>query len=678
MLRAAFLIPLFPFLGFLVLVPFGRKLGNPLAGWLATLMVACSFVTTIVVFAGLFRLAPDHRLYAQTWYSWISVDRFRVNADLLIDPLSMTMAAFVTGVSALIHLYSIGYMEHDEQFPKFFLYLNLFVSSMLVLVLSGNFLLTFLGWEGVGVCSYFLISFWFNRPSAASAGKKAMIYNRIGDAGFLVAMFLIFERTRSLEYQTVFARLSHVGTPSLTAIALLLFLGAVGKSAQLPLYPWLADAMEGPTPVSALIHAATMVTAGVYLMCRINPILSRAPDAAHVIAIVGAATALLGATIACAQNDIKKILAYSTISQLGYMFLAAGVGAYTAAIFLMLTHAFYKALLFLGAGSVIHAMNDEQDTKRFGALRRAMPVTAVTFLIGWLAIGGFPPLAGFWSKGDVLMNAWKDNAGLYVVGAVTAVLTAYYLGRAYMLTFTGQQRWVEARHGGEVGSLAGEGAGGGSLGAGWHGRSETGTGRESQNADTSVSNAPVEPGGGGGPELHPHDPSWVMSLPLVVLAGCSVVAGLINLPFGHWEFLARWLAPVVGAHMFHPHFTTAQQWYFALADLLFASLGVAVAASLWRGTAERPAVEPTFLRRAWYIDWAYDRLFARGSTELAEVTSVEVETRTIDGAVNGVASLFRSSARVLRRAQTGYVRNYALGLMAGLMLVLAYIVSRTV
>ena len=415
----------------------------------------------------------------------------------------------------------------------------------------------------------------------------------------------------------------------MTAIALLLFLGAVGKSAQLPLYPWLADAMEGPTPVSALIHAATMVTAGVYLMCRINPILFRAPDAAHVIAIVGAATALLGATIACAQDDIKKILAYSTISQLGYMFLAAGIGAYTAAIFLMLTHAFYKALLFLGAGSVIHAMNDEQDTKRFGALRRAMPITAVTFLIGWLAIGGVPVLAGFWSKGDVLMNAWKNNSGLYIVGAVTAVLTAYYLGRAYMLTFTGQQRWVEARQ-------------------------------------------------SGGPQLHPHDPRWVMSVPLVVLAGLSVVAGLINLPFSHWDLLARWLTPVVGAHMFHPHFTTAQQWYFALADLLFAALGVAVAVSLWRGTAERPAAEPTVLRRAWYIDWAYDRLLARGSTELAEVTALDVETRTIDGAVNGVGALFRSSARVLRKVQTGYVRNYALGLMAGLVLVLAYVVSRTV
>ena len=459
MIHAAFLIPLFPLLGFAVLAPLGRRLGNPLAGWVATLLVAASFVTTIVVFAGLLGQSADHRSYTQNWWTWFSVDRLHVTASILVDPLSMTMALFVTGVSTLIHLYSIGYMEHDAQFPKFFMYMNLFVSSMLLLVLGGNFVMTFLGWEGVGVCSYFLIAFWFDRPSAASAGKKAMIFNRIGDAGFLIAMFLIFERTGSLQYQTVFSRLGHVGGPSLVAIALLLFLGAAGKSAQLPLYPWLADAMEGPTPVSALIHAATMVTAGVYLMCRINPILYRAPDAAHVVAIVGALTAFLGATIACAQTDIKKILAYSTISQLGYMFMAAGVGAYVAAIFLMLTHAFYKALLFLGAGSVIHAMNDEQNTKAMGGLRKIMPITAVTFLVAWLSIGGFPLLSGFWSKGDVLLNAYGFSPALYALGALTAVLTAYYIGRCYMLVFSGNARWVEARPSGDGRGASTESAG---------------------------------------------------------------------------------------------------------------------------------------------------------------------------------------------------------------------------
>ena len=431
-----------------------------------------------------------------------------------------------------------------------------------------------------------------------------MIFNRIGDAGFLLAMFLIFEKTGSLQYRTVFAGLGHLGTGSLTAIALLLFLGAAGKSAQLPLYPWLADAMEGPTPVSALIHAATMVTAGVYLMCRIAPVLHAAPDAAHVVAIVGAATAFLGATIACAQNDIKKILAYSTISQLGYMFLAAGVGAYVAAIFLMLTHAFYKALLFLGAGSVIHAMEDEQDTKRFGALAKLMPVTSVTFLIGWLSIGGVPPFSGFWSKGDVLMNAWALSPVLYVVAALTAVLTAYYLGRCYLLTFSGQQRWVEARPSGD-------------------GRQATGAGAH----------------GDGHEGLHPHDPGWVMRLPLVVLAAASAVAGIINLPFHPLNYLERWLNPVVGARLHVLHFSTGTEWAFALGDAVLAGIGVAVALGLWRRTAERPQLEPAFLRRAWYIDWAYDRLIARGSTELAELTSADVETKVIDGAVNGFAGL---------------------------------------
>jgi NADH-quinone oxidoreductase subunit L len=377
-------------------------------------------------------------------------------------------------------------------------------------VLASNFLVTFFGWEGVGVCSYFLIAFWFGRPTAASAGKKAMIYNRIGDAGFLLAAFLIFERTQSLDYLTVFSRLGHVGTASLVAIALLLFLGAAGKSAQIPLFPWLADAMEGPTPVSALIHAATMVTAGVYLMCRINPILHLVPDAAHVIAWVGVITAFVAATIGCAQTDIKKVLAYSTVSQLGYMFLAAGSGAYVAAIFLMLTHAFYKALLFLGAGSVIHGMDDEQDIKKMGALRKVMPLTAATFLIGWLSIAGVPPFSGFWAKSDVLINAWNVSPALWAFGAVTAVLTAYYMGREYLLVFMGDRRWAEARPGfGEEHA------------AGVH---------------------------------HPHDPRWVMTLPLVVLGFCSVFGGFIDLPFHpNFTLLERWLDPVVGKSLLVRH-----------------------------------------------------------------------------------------------------------------------------
>ncbi|HEV2360531.1 MAG TPA: NADH-quinone oxidoreductase subunit L [Acidimicrobiales bacterium] len=645
MTRAVFLIPLLPLFGFLVLAAAGRKIGNPLAGWLATAMVGGSFVVTIIVFSGLFQLAPAHRSVSQNWFSWLPVDHLQVHVGLLVDPLSMTMAAFVTGVSTLIHLYSIGYMEHDEQFPKFFLYLNLFVSSMLFLVLANNFLLTFLGWEGVGVCSYFLIAFWFDRDSAASAGKKAMIFNRIGDVGFLVAMFLIFEATGSLDYGTVFSHLTHVPTSTLTAIALLLFLGAAGKSAQIPLYPWLADAMEGPTPVSALIHAATMVTAGVFLMCRINPILHGAPDAANTVAWVGVVTALLAGTIACAQNDIKKVLAYSTISQLGYMFLAAGVGAYVAAMFLMLAHAFYKALLFLGAGSVIHAMDDEQDIKRMGALRALMPITGVTFLLAWFAIGGVPPLAGFWAKGDILVNAYSKSPALYVVGAITAVLTAYYMGREYFLVFQGEARWSEG---------------------GKHGHGDAG-------AATSGHGTHGDEHGG----LHPHDPPWTMRLPLLVLVVASVLGGLVDLPIHPtWDFLERWLAPVFGSNLADYHLSATHQILFAVVDGVLAVAGCAIAYALWSTVSDRPQLEPSILQRAWMIDWSYDRVLARGSTALSAFSSAVIDNKVIDGAVNGVAALVRGTAGRLRRAQTGYVRNYALGIVAGLVVVMAFLITR--
>lgn len=625
MLHASFLIPAFPLAGFSVLVVFGRRIGKPIAGWIATVAVAASFVVSVGVLASLFERAPDQRSFTETWFTWFSVDRLHVPVGVLIDPLSVTMVLFVTGVSALIHLYAIGYMEHDEDFAKFFTYFNLFVFSMLMLVMASNLLVTFFGWEGVGVCSYFLISFWFERPTAASAGKKAMIYNRIGDAGFLVALFLIFERTGSLDYRVVFSHLGGIAHADLTAIALLLFLGAVGKSAQIPLFPWLADAMEGPTPVSALIHAATMVTAGVYLMCRINPILHAVPDAAHVVAWVGVATAFVAATIGCAQNDIKKVLAYSTVSQLGYMFLAAGTGAYVAAIFLMLTHAFYKALLFLGAGSVIHSLDDEQDLKKMGALRVTMPITAATFFVGWLSIAGVPPFSGFWAKSDVLSNAWAVSPALWAIGAVTAVLTAYYMGREYFLVFMGEPRWERARPGGHA----------------------------------------------------PEDPGWVMVAPLVVLAFCSFFALFINLPFHPtWPFLERWLAPVVGSSLALHHFSLAETWGFGVADAAFALAGVALASALWRAAWDRPKLEPRFLSMAWFVDWSYDRFVARPSESLAVFSSSVVETKVIDGAVEGVARVFRSSGERVRRIQTGYVRTYAAFVVLGVVLLVAYLATR--
>ncbi|MGH2394802.1 MAG: NADH-quinone oxidoreductase subunit L, partial [Candidatus Limnocylindria bacterium] len=379
-------------------------------------------------------------------FEWVPAGGLRVDVGFLADPLSITMALFVTGVSTLIHLYAIGYMHGDGDFPKFFVYMNLFVFSMLMLVLGSNLLVTFLGWEGVGACSYWLISFWFSSEANASAGKKAFVANRIGDWGFLLAMFLAFAAVGTLNYEGLFDRVGTIAPVTATAIGLLLFLGAVGKSAQIPLYIWLPDAMAGPTPVSALIHAATMVTAGVFLMTRVNPILAAGYDwVPDVIAWVGVMTAFVAATIAVAQNDIKKVLAYSTVSQLGYMFLAVGVGAYVAAIFHMIAHAFFKALLFLGAGSVIHGMNDEQDMRRMGGLRKYMPLTAATFMVGWLAIAGVPPFSGFWTKDDILLFAWgsggADAKVLWAIGLVTALLTGYYMSRQVFMVFFGEPRW---------------------------------------------------------------------------------------------------------------------------------------------------------------------------------------------------------------------------------------------
>ena len=445
MVYAAPIMLALPLAGFAVLVVAGKRIGDPWAGIVGTVAVGGSFVAALVTFAGLLsHPAGAGREVTENLFSWITAGPLQVKAQLLIDPLSVTMTLFITGVSMLIHLYSIGYMRRDVDYPKFFLYLNLFVFSMLLLVLAGNLLFTFVGWEGVGACSYWLVAFWFERDSAASAGKKAFIYNRIGDVGFLIAMFLIFSKTGSLQYTVIFSHLGSFGPGARTAACLLLFLGAAGKSAQIPLFPWLADAMEGPTPVSALIHAATMVTSGVYLLCRMNPLLALSHDAQVVIATIGVLTALVAATIACAQNDIKKVLAYSTISQLGYMFLAVGSGAYVAAIFLMVAHAFFKGQLFLGAGSVIHGMDDEQDLKKMGGLRSYMPITAVTFVFGWLAIAGVFPLSGFWAKGDVLSNAFERFPLLWGIGLVTALLTAYYMTRLYVLAFTGDSRWRQA------------------------------------------------------------------------------------------------------------------------------------------------------------------------------------------------------------------------------------------
>jgi NADH-quinone oxidoreductase subunit L len=626
---------LFPLAGFLVLLAVGRRVGDPVAGWIGTAAVGGAFVVACIVLAGLIDLPADHRVVVHNYFTWFSAGGLSVPVGTLVDPLSMTMCMFVTGVSALIHLYSIGYMKSDRDYSKFFIYMNVFVFSMVLLVLADNLVLTFVGWEGVGVCSYWLVAFWFQRESAASAGKKAFIYNRIGDVGFLLAIFLIFEKTGTVQYESgpgggIFGQLSHLGGGTATAAVLLLFLAATGKSAQIPLFNWLPDAMEGPTPVSALIHAATMVTAGVYLLCRMNPLVHLTTPSMTVIASIGAVTAFVAATIACAQQDIKKVLAFSTISQIGYMMLAVGSGAYVAAIFLMVMHAFFKGLLFLGAGSVIHGLGDEQDLKRMGALRRTMKWTTVTFTIGWLAIIGIPPLSGFWAKGDVLDNAWAHYKVLWVVGLVTAVLTAYYMSRLEILAFGGEPRWDKV-------------------------------------------------GPHGEPAHHtPHESPWIMLVPLVILAFLSLFAEVINLPWAHTHSLNNFLASVFAGTLYEDHLMSGAQWALGLADFVAALVGVIVAAMLWRGAvADKPALEPAFLQRVWYWDDFYDLVIGRPSQRLAAFCAWVLDARVIDGAVNGTAHLVKGVGTAARRLQTGYARNYALGIALGMALVVAFMVSRT-
>ena len=658
MVYAAPIMLALPLAGFAILVFAGRRIGDPWAGIVGTAAVGGSFIVALITFAGLLsHPAGAGREVTENLFSWITTGPLQVKASILIDPLSVTMTLFITGVSTLIHLYSISYMRRDVDYPKFFLYLNLFVFSMLLLVLAGNLLFTFVGWEGVGACSYWLVAFWFERDTAASAGKKAFIYNRIGDVGFLIAMFLIFSKTGSLQYTVIFSHLGSFGPGARTAACLLLFLAAAGKSAQIPLFPWLADAMEGPTPVSALIHAATMVTSGVYLLCRMNPLLALSHDSQVVIASIGVATAFVAATIACAQNDIKKVLAYSTISQLGYMFLAVGSGAYVAAIFLMVAHAFFKGQLFLGAGSVIHGMDDEQDLKKMGGLRSYLPITAATFGFGWLAIAGVFPLAGFWAKGDVLSNAFERFPALWAIGLVTALLTAYYMTRLYVLAFTGDSRWREVFASSRPnapeprpGSVAGS---------------------------PSASHSGSELGAQDERHLQPHESPWPMTVPLIVLAALSLLGGLLDLPWWHSGISAplAWLDPVLGAHQHLPGGSVATQVILSFADGLIAIAGLAIAWQLWRSTAEQPALEPEVLRKAWYIDDVYDFLIGRPSTAFAKAASV-FDRRVIDGAVVGTASAVRRAASGMRKVQTGFVRQYALGIVVGAVLLLAFMLVK--
>jgi NADH-quinone oxidoreductase subunit L len=635
MLDLIWLVPAFPLLGFFIILLFGRKLGEPFAGIVATAMTAASFVVVALTYFKLLSLPTEDRHHVFTLFSWIPVGSLKIDMAWLVDPLSITMALFITGIGSLIHLYAIGYMHGDPKFPKFFMYLNLFVFSMLMLVLGENLLVTFLGWEGVGACSYFLISFWHTRDSAASAGKKAFVTNRVGDWGMMVAMFLAFTAVGTLSYEGINHAAEKGGLAAVTAtgIALMLFVGACGKSAQLPLYLWLPDAMEGPTPVSALIHAATMVTSGVFLLTRMSPVLHASyPWAGDLIATVGAITALFAATIAVAQTDIKKVLAYSTVSQLGFMFLAIGSGAYVAAIFHMITHAFFKALLFLGSGSVIHGMHHEQDMRRMGALRKVMPITGFTFIIGWLAIAGVPPFAGFWSKDEILLYAFANNRALYVIGVVTALLTAYYMTRQVIMVFYGEARW--------------------------HDHSE-------------------EHGAHG--DHTPHESPWTMLTPLIVLAGLSIVGGVMQLPFSketHW--LEHWLEPVVhhAEADIYKSWAYNNKWLLLGLAVVVAATGILASVAVYaKGKFKK--VEPQILADAWKYDSAISS-FVGGPGYKAFDAVAAFDAVVVDGAVNGVGKEVRAASGLLSRVQTGFVRSYALIIGIGVVVMLAWFLVRGV
>ena len=651
MAELVWLIPAFPLAGFLTILLLGRRLGDPKAGYLATAAVFASFAVAAAIYFDLVSQPEAERETVVTLFSWVPVGTLQVDLAFLVDPLSIAMCLFVTFIAGWIHMFAVGYMHGDAKFSKFFLDHTLFVFSMTILVLGENLLVTFLGWEGVGTCSYLLIAFWHTRESAATAGKKAFVTNRVGDWGVMLAMFLSFSAVGSLSYTVLneSAETGALAASTASAIALLLLIGAAGKSAQLPLYIWLPDAMEGPTPVSALIHAATMVTGGVFLLTRINPVIAASYDwVPTTIAWVGAITALFAATIALAQNDIKKVLAYSTVSQIGYMMLAVGTGGYVAAIFHMVTHAGFKALLFLGAGSVIHGMHHEQDMRFMGALRKFMPITAATFIIGWLAIAGVPPFSGFWSKDEILLFSLAESPALYAIGILTAILTAFYMTRQIIMVFFGEARWTSLANAEEAPEVAdGE--------------------------------PPVETHDAHG-EFKPHESPPIMWIPLVVLAGVAALGGLINMPklfgipSGASAQLEEWLHPVIEFGEADITGTWAYDNKYLLVGFAVAAalIGIALAWLVYERKRIKPW-EPSLLANAWYYDWAIS--WFMGNPGRAGFQAVaEFDAKVVDGAVTGTAVAVKATATETRKGQTGYVRQYAAVIGIGVVLLLGWFV----
>ena len=673
------IIPLLPLFGAALLLIFGRRIGEPIAGWIATGFMVLAFVGSLVALFALLDLPSETRLQVNQIFTWIPAGSFSVHVGTQADPLSITWLLLVTGVGALIHLYSIGYMHGDPLYSRFFAYLNLFAASMLILVVSDNLLLTFLGWEGVGLCSYLLISFWYQRDAAANAGKKAFVTNRVGDVGFLLAMFLIIATYGSLEYTAMGPAAEIIGTGTATAIALLLMVGAMGKSAQFPLHLWLTDAMEGPTPVSALIHAATMVTAGVFLMCRAFPFLEASSDASTVVMWVGAITALLAGTVAVMQPDIKRALAYSTISQLGYMFLAVGIGGYVAAVFMVLCHAFYKGCLFLGAGSVIHGNGDNQDMRIMGRYRTLLPVTAFAMVIAWLSIAGIPPFSGFWAKDEILVEAYAHgDYGVWIVGTIAALITAVYMTRLIFLTFYGNARF-EGAH--DVVPVVSGGSDEGDEGA--HDVAGEGHGYDPDDpfaeTPTVVFGEPPRPS-----RLHghlPHESPALMLLPIVALAFLAAFSGLLNLPIGHLDFLHQFLEPVFhGVEETDP--STATVLAVEGLSVTFAMVGVAIAIMIYKRGLSAPDRDPvvdklrpvsTLMGNAYYWDAGVSAFVGGPGEKSASWLNRVFDAKIIDGAVNGTAWVVQWCSRVAGKAQDGFVRRYALGILLGTVAIVLFV-----
>jgi NADH-quinone oxidoreductase subunit L len=655
------LIPVFPAIGFLLNGFFGRRFERKTVGWVACSALGLSFFTSILIFFELIGRPPTERHFEKVLFDWVVSGSFQTVIGYQIDPLSILMALVVSGVSFFIHIYSVGYMHDDPGYPRYFTYLNLFVFMMLNLVLANNFLLMFVGWEGVGLCSYLLIGFWFEKDSAANAGKKAFVVNRVGDFGFLLGMFLLFtslgkQGIWTLNFAEVFKNAHLLDTGTVTAITILLFIGACGKSAQIPLYVWLPDAMEGPTPVSSLIHAATMVTAGVYMIARCNVLYSMAPVSMLIVAIVGVATAIYTASIGICQNDIKKVLAYSTISQLGYMFLGVGVGAFSAGIFHLMTHAFFKGLLFLGAGSVMHALSGELDMRKMGGLWKKIPITFRTFGIATLAIAGVPGLSGFFSKDEILWQAFSSSHGhflLWAVAAVAAGMTAFYMFRALFMTFFGKSR-----------------------------------------VDEHVKH-------------HIHESPKIMTVPLIILAFLSIVGGYVGVPhvLNGANHIHEFLAPVLGggaeSAKAHAGVTfVSQAWasgggsgghsatleYIMMAiSVVIAFIGIGIAYVFYVKNPALPKLAAEKLKglyklvlNKYYVDELYEVLFIKSLKGLGTGLWRGFDEFIIDGTVNGIAYLIGWISGVMRRMQTGLVQNYAFSMIIGGVILAGYYIVRAI